>query len=82
MKQLLDKLCCINISQHLSENQCTEYIFGCSQNSAISFVIALPGKNLQGSGAIMKNINGRQIGQKWGYILNLVTIFKFENKLD
>ena len=54
MKQLIDKLCCINISQHLSENQCTEYIFGCSQNSAISFVIALPGKNLQGSGAIMR----------------------------
>ena len=77
MKQLIDKLCCINISQHLSENQCTEYISGCSQNSAISFVIALLGKNLQGSGAIMKNV-----GQKWGYILNLVTIFKFENKLD
>ena len=41
-----------------------KHAFGCSQNSAISFVIALPGNN---ACAIMKLISGRQIGQKWSY---------------
>ena len=46
-----------------------KHAFGCSQNSAISFVIALPGNN---ASAIMKLISGRQIGQKWSYSGNRV----------
>ena len=37
-------------------------------NCAISFVIAPPGKK---SGAIMKLISGRHIGQKWSYTINV-----------
>ena len=48
-----------------------KHAFSCSQNSAISFVIAPPGKK---TGAIMKLISGRQIGQKWSYNNNSILL--------